>query len=246
MHNYTIERYFPPIKWLTKLVYKNAKQIVAVSDNIEAEVKATYNFQHVSTIYNSVDLDYINALKTETIDKDSKFIFWYGRFEEKQKNISLLIEAYHKSILVKNNYTLILIGDGKDKDDIERKIVSLKIEDSIKILPFSTNPFAYINASRFTVLSSRYEGFPMTILESLACDIPVVSVKYKNFDDGIIKHEFNGLLAENNADALAKAMNRFIEDEKLYLSCKSNAQKSIAPYTVTTISNQWKNLIEAQ
>ena len=41
-------------------------------------------------------------------------------------------------------------------------------------------------------------------------------------------------------------MNRFIEDEKLYLSCKSNAQKSIAPYTVTTISNQWKNLIEAQ
>jgi hypothetical protein len=53
------------------------------------------------------------------------------------------------------------------------------------------------------------------------------------------------LVENNNADLLAQAFNRFIEDEKLYLSCKTNAKQSVLPFAVDTIANQWKDLIEA-
>ncbi|EDP71783.1 general glycosylation pathway protein [Flavobacteriales bacterium ALC-1] len=247
IHNFAIGLYFPPFKWLTRLFYRRAKRIVCVSQGIKNLVEKTYGFDNLTTLYNPIDFNYINDLKEEQIPEVSPFIFWYGRFEEEQKNLSLLIEAYQKSKLPQKGIKLILMGDGKDKNMIAKKISDSNLKEMVQLLPFSKNPFAYINKSRFTVLSSRFEGFPMTTLESLACGIPIVSVKYKNYEDGIIIDRHNGLLVENhNSNALAKALNNFIEDEKLYLSCRSSAKESVMPFTVSTIAKQWQNLIEAK
>ena len=246
VHNFTIELYFPPVKGLTKLLYKKAKHIVCVSDGIETLVDDTYGFKNLKTIYNPIDLKYINTLKQETILEASPFIFWYGRFDEEQKNVSLLVDAYQKSNLPQKKIKLILMGDGRDKELIENKAMDLEVGAMIELIPFSKNPFAYINVSRFTVLSSRYEGFPMTVLESLACGIPVVSVEYQNYQDGVISNEHNGLLVKNhNPEILAEALNRFIDDEKLYLSCKTKAKQSVMSFAVENIAKQWEDLIEA-
>ncbi len=246
VHNYAIVLYFPPVKALTKLLYKKAKHIVCVSDGIETLVKDTYGFSNLKTIYNPIDFKYLETLKKEPILEASTFIFWYGRFDEAQKNIALLVEAYQKSKLPQKKIKLILMGDGKDKELITNKVAGLDMDAMIELIPFSTNPFAYINASKFTVLSSRFEGFPMTILESLACGIPVISVEYQNYEDGVIVDEHNGLLVKNqNPEMLAAALNRFIDDEKLYLRCKAQAKQSVMSFAVENISKQWEDLIEA-
>lgn len=245
VHNFTINRYFPPIQFLTKLFYKKATSIVTVSSGIEKKVGQFYGFKNLKTIYNPIDFKYINHLKEEKIETSLPYIFWYGRFEENQKNVTLLIDAYSKSQLPKNQVKLLLMGNGKDKPLIREKIINLGLSNFVELLPFTENPFRYINASKFTVLSSRYEGFPMTVLESLACGIPVISVEYKNFEDGVVKHEYNGLMVENhNPEALANALNRFIDDEKLYLRCKANAKKSVEAFSVENISKQWQTLID--
>ena len=113
IHNYAIELYFPPVKVLTKLVYKKAKHIVCVSDGIETLVKDTYGFNNLKTIYNPIDFKYLEALKEEPIQETSPFIFWYGRFEEEQKNIALLVKAYQKSQLPQKKIKLIFNGGWK-------------------------------------------------------------------------------------------------------------------------------------
>ncbi|WP_407557632.1 glycosyltransferase [Winogradskyella sp. 4-2091] len=245
VHNFTIELYFPPNQFLTKYFYKKVKSIVSVSNGIEKKVGELYKFKNLKTIYNPIDFEYIDRLKVKSTEPLSHYIFWYGRFEEKQKNLSLLIDAYSKSQLPSKNIKLILMGDGKDKTLIHDKIVNLELSDFVEIKPFSENPFKYINASKFTVLTSEFEGFPMTVLESLACGIPVISVEYKNFEDGVVDNEYNGLLVENhNPEVLANAFNRFINDEKLYLRCKANAKKSLASFSVEKISKEWQILID--
>ena len=87
----------------------------------------------------------------------------------------------------------------------------------------------------------------MSIVESLALGTPVISVDCNSGPREIIQNEFNGLLVENhNIKALAKAINRFADDDKLYDFCKSNVAESVKHLSLKNISEQWKNLLTNQ
>ncbi len=246
VHNYKISLYFPSFKWMAKQVYRRAEYIVAVSKEVHRKISEVYHLPNVITILNPIDFDYINQMKMHHVEIDYKYIFWYGRFEDGSKNLTLLINAYNSSVLPDLEIKLILMGDGKDKLKMKRLITRLNLNESVVLLPFSKNPFAFVNNSFFVALSSRYEGLPMTILESLACGIPVVSVDYNTGNNEVIKNGYNGLLVRNNdVKALSEAFNTFVRDKELYLGCKENAIESVKPYGVEPISKQWEGIINA-
>ncbi|WP_115461657.1 glycosyltransferase [Winogradskyella aurantiaca] len=245
VHNSTIERYFPSSKLITRLIYGNQAKIVCVSDAIANKVRIKYKFNNIQTIYNAIDFNYINKLSQEPCSIEGPFIFWYGRLENEQKNIVLLLKAYNQSSLPDKKIKLVLMGSGKDLQLIKRTINNLNLNSNATLLPFSENPFPLLRKSIFTVISSNYEGFPMTILESLACGIPVVSVRYKNYEDSILKHRFNGVVTEpNSSQALSEGMEQFVDDKKLYLRCCNNAVGSVEPFRIENISKQWEILIQ--
>jgi glycosyltransferase involved in cell wall biosynthesis len=66
------------------------------------------------------------------------------------------------------------MGDGPDLNKIQDSIKGL--DGYVTILPFNSNPFDIVQNARFTVLTSHYEGFPMSMVESLALGTPVVAV----------------------------------------------------------------------
>lgn len=246
VHSSAVERFFPQNQFIAKSIYKTSKQMVAVTPKIENTIKNNYGYQNVLTIPNAIDFKALETLKLEPIkDLPETYILWYGRLDNEVKNLKLLIDAFLLSKLYEVGVSLLILGKGKDEAYLNNYCRELNLEAFIKFPGFVKNPFKYIHNSLFVALTSKHEGFPMSMIESLACGVPVVSVKFKNFEDAPIQNEHNGLLVENNQpNTLANAFKTFVNNKELYFSCKQNAVKSVAHLNVEDISQKWVSIIE--
>lgn len=245
VHSYNFKEYFPSSKFWSKILYKNVQALICVSKAIEEKVNKLYELKNTITIYNPFSIAE-EELKKEVLE-NKNVILYFGRFEEKVKNFTLMLEAFSQSKIYEKGYQLHLMGTGDDLDFIQKKIKTLNLNDYVKILAFKENPFEEVREAKFTILTSYYEGFPLSIIESLALGTPVVAVDCNSGPREIIQNEFNGLLVENHKPkALAEAMNRFADDSELYNFCKKNAVESVKHLSLKHVSNQWKNLLNNQ
>lgn len=243
VRSFNLNYYFSKNKFLAKLNYRGASAIVGVSKAIKEEVERLYGFKNVYAISNPVK---INNTKTEMTDHLGKYILAYGRLDEKVKNYTLLFEAYKESKLSENNVGLIILGSGPDLDLLKRKVNELNISEYVEFKPFDDKPYDIIKQARFVCLTSRFEGFPRVLIESLSLGIPVISVDCKSGPNEIIQSGYNGLLVENNnPKELSEAMNSFIFDKALYDHCKSNTIKSVEKYDSDTIAKEWQKLLNS-
>ncbi len=244
VHSYRLKNYIPKSRFLAKVLYKNAFQLVAVSQDIKKLIQLKYGFNQVSTIYNCLSKSELVA-NQDTPKLPQKFILFFGRIDDQVKNISLLIDAYNQSKLAVNNTKLVILGEGPDTTYLKQKTVDLQLQHQIVFLPYCADPSSIIKRALFSVLSSRYEGFGMVLIESLSFGIPVVSVDCKSGPSEVINHKENGLLVDNHSPiALADAFNEFIENKKLYNHCKQQAKQSVEKFSDDIISKSWLNLLK--
>jgi glycosyltransferase involved in cell wall biosynthesis len=223
-------------------LYQNATKLICVSKDIESKIQTEFNFKNTVTIHNPIAFPESVAQKPEGIPEN--YILFFGRLEEKIKNFTLLLNAFQQSKVYDNGIKLLIIGDGLSKDFIKTKIKEFQLEDVVQVLPFQKNITPYIQHAKFSILTSRFEGFPMSLVESLAAGIPVVSVDCETGPREIIQNKFNGLLVPNHDEkVLAKAVSDMILDENLYQTCKNNAQKSVEKLSLTNIARQWKHVL---
>jgi len=242
VHSSHLDFYFPKSSFWSNYLYKDSDRLICVSKAIEESVHQKYQLKNTVTIYNPIIFPEVNDWGPVKVSGD--YVLFFGRLEEEIKNFTLLLTAFSISRIYENGIRLLIVGDGKSRDYIASKAKSLGIMDFIELLPFQKNVMPYVSKARFTVLTSRFEGFPMSVIESLSMGTPVVSVDCESGPREIIQNKINGLLVPNHdEDALAEALNLMVKDANLYQSCKNNAQKSVEHLSLTNIAMQWKQLL---
>ena len=99
--------------------------------------------------------------------------------------------------------------------------------------------------SSICVVSSRYEGFSMAIVEAMACGLPVVSFDCPWGPRSIIKNGVDGILVENgNPSALAEGIVSFIRDDNRRKAMADAAHRNVKRFSIDQIALQWKRLFE--
>jgi N-acetylgalactosamine-N,N'-diacetylbacillosaminyl-diphospho-undecaprenol 4-alpha-N-acetylgalactosaminyltransferase len=245
IHSYKIKSYVPKNKFLAKLLYRNCQQFISVSKGIQEKVNKNYNFLPTKLIYNPIDFESISKQSKQEVTDDFQYVLSAGSMNKNIKQFNKLVECYANSILPSKKIKLIILGDGKLKNKWIKLAESYNLQDMVIFKGNVKNPFRYYKNALFTISTSKYEGMPMVLLESLACGTPIISWDYASGPNEIITNKQNGLLIENqDTDKLIEAMNLFVLDNNLYLHCKENAISSVKQFSLETIGNEWLNLFK--
>ncbi|GAA4268111.1 glycosyltransferase [Hyunsoonleella aestuarii] len=242
IHSSRIETYLQKQVWFTNYLYNNAFAMVCCSNGIKKSIEAKYGLNNLKCIYNSIG---IKDYEEKSISPfNFKYIIAVGRIEP-LKQFDRLIEVYSKSCLPNNQIKLVLVGDGSQKEDCEVLANSLKISNNLVFTGSLDNPKAYIQNALFLVLSSKYEGFPMVLLEAMACSTPAISFDLFSGPNEIIKPNVNGILVKDqDFEALLKAMNKLFNNKELLDKYSKNAKNSIMKFSHEKIKKSWLLLLK--
>lgn len=243
VHSGNITTYIPRSRSLADLIFKRKYAVVCVSDEILRTVEKKYRFQNLQKINNPIDIEAIRTKASEVIDLDFSYVVGMGRFDRNNvKQFDRLIETYLQSDLPEKGIHLVLLGEGETRKALEH---GLGNHEKIHFLGFRENPYPYLKKALFFILSSKYEGFPMSLIEALACETPVVAFNCVSGPDEIITDRENGILVANqDFGQLREMINLMARDTTLYEKCKAEAFPSVVQYSIDKIGKQWMFLME--
>lgn len=186
----------------------------------------------------------ISFYPKEAAKLENKQVIMVGRYND-AKGYDYLIPAWEIVHQRHPDWTLNVYGSGELHDDVVRWVKERNLEDTIIL----NDPTDYIMEkyleSSICVLSSRYEGFSLVIIESMACGVPVASFDCPHGPRNIIRNGEDGLLIEYlNTSALADGICRLIEDEKLRKRIGEKARSNVLRFSKESVMQQWVSLFK--
>lgn len=186
-------------------------------------------------IYNPLTLT-----PSEVSKGTSKRFLAVGRFSYKHKGFDLLIKAFN--IFVQNNkeWHVDIVGEGPEEKLYRELIKEYNLDERITIYPFTNNVQSYYSNAQIYVLSSRWEGFGLVLVEAMAHGLPVVSSDLPTSLE--IMGDFGMYFKNGDIEDLAQ---RLEDATHIDWQAKSEEALKIAQrFDINNIMKQWKKLIE--
>lgn len=228
-------RNFLQIKSLKKKVDRFDKLVVLTEE--DAVAWRNY-FQNIHVITNPITInsEHINApLK-------SKVVLAVGRLTQ-QKGFDYLIDAWKSVHENQPDWKLQIYGEGELKDALNRQIQKNGLEEVVVIKDPVKNIEQVYEQSSLFVLSSRFEGFVLSLLEAMSCALPVVSFDCKYGPTQLIQNGKNGFLVPlGNTQLLAEKILKILNDESLRNEMGKSAKKTAQDYSVPSIMKEWEKM----
>lgn len=210
--------------------------------------------EKIRTIYNGISLSNIKLhslnghLKKELgIPRDNIVIGSIANLKP-VKGQKYLVEAFNKIAGKRNHTSLVLVGDGPEKENLLKTAEILGIKDRIFIRHSYRHVFDFLNMIDIFVLPSLSEGFSNALLEAMVMSKPVIATKTGGNSELICDNKTGLLVEPGNADALADAVLSLIDDVEYRNEIGKNAGKrTMECFSLEAMVNQfeavYKNLL---
>lgn len=202
-------------------------------------------------IHNGTDVQemqkQVSSFEKESVKRElgflpeDKLIINVGQLIE-QKNQELLISSFKEFLKTNTQYKLLILGEGVLRPSLEAQIDSSGLTGKVFLMGIQKNIPKFHSASDFFVLSSLFEGFPVVVIEALACGLPVISTPVAGSDEYIIEGQ-NGSVVESDLESLAKGMSKIAnltDEEKT--AYRNSAKKIAQIFDIKAITKSYEKL----
>lgn len=261
---------------LIKKFYTKPDHLVAISKVMKEDFIGNYNIKgNIEVIYNPHRISEIINRSYENLTEEEQQLFTdkvtlinVGRmtYAKGHWHLIRILAELKKEI---PTIQLIILGQGEMEQSLKTLAERLNVQDSIKFLGFQPNPYKFIRNSDLFVMSSLYEGFPNVLIESLACETPIVSTdcksgpreiideakdiykiinKYEVCKYGVLTPQFNGeivlenTLLSDSEEEMKKAVLKLLSNKELYNKIQQEYKLQALEYDVENMVKEYKKI----
>ena len=217
-------------------VYARFGKIVTLTDVDANKFKQHIGANRVVTIPNMV------TVKADIeLDMNSRAIIAVGRLQP-QKGFDFLIDAMRTVINKHNDWILTIWGVGDLQNELQNQISSLHLQQHVFLKGFTRDIVSEYAKSSFFVLSSRYEGFPLALIEALSLGIPSVAFDCPSGCAELLANGGGILVEKENVEKLADAIIYMIEHPEYRIECSKHKEWIRKELSPDVIYEKWHQL----
>lgn len=195
------------------------------------------------------NLHVIPNARTFTTDNpaqlENKEVLAVGRYAY-QKGFDLLLQAWAAVCREVSGWTLRIVGDGELRDELQQMVARLGVGDSVILARQSSDVQSLYRRAAIYVMSSRYEGLPMVLLEAQAAGLPIVSFACPCGPSDVVTDGRDGFLVPaGDTDALAARLLTLMRDPALRQRMGAAAYANSARFSTEAVMGQWERLFDS-
>lgn len=223
-----------------KLTAKFSDCIITLTERDKDAYSSNLNIKgKIEYIYNPITLN-----TNEKCNINSKQILTVGRFEY-QKGYDMLCKIANEVLHNNPDWKWIVLGDGEQREMIEGLIKEYSLEDKLILKGNVSNVEDYYKSSSLFVMTSRFEGLPMSLLEAKCYGMPIVSFDCLTGPSDIITNDINGYLIEqDNINEFISSLDKLIKNKELRLQFSNKVKFDISKFDLNSIIKKWTNVLK--
>lgn len=215
---------------IDKKLIESSDEVISVSEACSDELKRYYNINKSKVIYNGVDTNFFKPDDTKA-NIHEPYVLYAGRLSP-EKGLFDLIDSIKIVSKTCPDIKLIIIGKGPMERTLRNKVRALELSENIKFLGSLNHDdlLDYYQSASIYVLPSYFEGLATTLLEALACGVPIITTNIPANSEAVIDSINGFLVPPKKPKILAESILALLSDTKLRKKMGNNSRKRAMNY----------------
>lgn len=231
-----------------KETYKKFNKIICVSEEVKNKfIKKTgiknNLYVQVNPICTNEILEKANEPITENLNRNGKIICSVGRLVE-EKGYDRLLEAHNKLIKESIIHSIWIVGEGKERKNLEEYIKSNNLEDTVNLIGYTQNPYKYVKEADIFVCSSRIEGLSSALIEATILEKIIVSTNCPGTKEILGEDGQTALIVDNNTNELYKGLKLILTNPSLRQKYSKNIKERSKIFDIDKVMLDIEKIID--